>query len=120
MPSFVLFLKFQPATSHRSPHNSNQHSQRTPPTACFSSSTPRRTIISLHRRPRNGIFVCQGGVTPSDDGKAVNYSGKRNVGTLCFVPGTSFGTDDWHEVVSASGQATLACHYPWELKGKCV
>jgi hypothetical protein len=57
------------------------------------------------------IEKCSGSV-PNDTGKAVNYDTNNNpisVGLLC---GTSSGlTADWHETVSASGNATLTCHY---------
>ncbi|RAK74672.1 uncharacterized protein BO72DRAFT_461119 [Aspergillus fijiensis CBS 313.89] len=54
----------------------------------------------------NGILTCKAEVDPPASGKAVTYS-RKNVNELCGVNGGL--TDDWHETVSASGQATLTC-----------
>jgi len=54
----------------------------------------------------NGMLKCQGDVTPSSTGHAVNYD-FANTGASCGTPDGS--TTDWHETVSASGNATLTC-----------
>jgi len=49
---------------------------------------------------------------PNDSGKAVNYDTNNNpifVGLECGT--VSGGTTNWHETVSASGNATLTCHF---------
>jgi hypothetical protein len=56
------------------------------------------------------ITKCSGSV-PNDSGQAQNYDENNNPagpGTLC---GTQSGFSDWHETVSASGNATLTCHF---------
>jgi hypothetical protein len=56
----------------------------------------------------NGMMRCQAQVTLSPDGRAVRFN-YENTGQLCV---TLAGiTDRWNNVVSASGQVTLTCHY---------
>ncbi|MCF3108234.1 hypothetical protein LL912_05540 [Niabella sp. CC-SYL272] len=54
----------------------------------------------------NGNFKCQASGVPNSTGKAVKYGGDIT-GGWCF---TQAGiTDDWQEVISADGNATLIC-----------
>lgn len=56
----------------------------------------------------NGNLVCKADVTPSSSGGAARFD-FDSTGLLC---GTINGfTDKWHETVSASGKATLTCHF---------
>jgi len=55
----------------------------------------------------NGNLICKADVTPPAGGHAVQYS-FDNTGDSC---GTFNGlTEIWHQIVSASGKATLICH----------
>src|SRR5215470_4749251 len=69
------------------------------------------TQITATQSPNgNSTFKCQANVTPSSSGQAVQWN-QGNTGALCGID-NPFGfqvTDDWHETVSASGQATLIC-----------
>jgi hypothetical protein len=56
----------------------------------------------------NSMMRCQAQVTPSPEGRAVRFN-YDNTGMLCMTQ--SGATDRWNNVVSASGQATLTCHY---------
>lgn len=59
----------------------------------------------------NSKFTCKATVTPSTAGRAANFD-FASTGFLCGIP-NPFGaqvTDQWHETVSASGEATLTCH----------
>jgi hypothetical protein len=56
----------------------------------------------------NGMIKCQADVTPAAAGGTVKYN-FANTGVLCGGP---LGvTEDWQEVVSASGKATLTCKF---------
>jgi len=56
----------------------------------------------------NTMVRCQADVTPSADGRAVRWN-FENTGGMCLTQ--SGLTDQWTNVVSASGRATLTCHY---------
>jgi hypothetical protein len=57
----------------------------------------------------NAMMRCQAQVTPSPDGRAVRWSQDTHPGLQCNVLGRL--TDDWRNVVSASGNATLICQF---------
>ncbi len=63
---------------------------------------------------RNGVVImkCQARGVPNGTGTAVNYD-YASTGLLCSVLSSNgaFVTQDWHETVSASGNATLTCRY---------
>ncbi|WP_300600088.1 hypothetical protein [Niabella sp.] len=54
----------------------------------------------------NGNFKCQASGVPNSTGKAVRYGG-ATTGGWCYTQAGA--TDDWQEVISAGGQATLIC-----------
>ena len=54
----------------------------------------------------NGVLKCKADVTPSAAGGAAHFD-FASTGLLCGTPAGL--TDDWHETVPASGQATLTC-----------
>lgn len=56
----------------------------------------------------NSKITCKAKVTPSSTAKGAVHWNYANTGLLC---NTTFGvTQDWEEVVTPSGQATLQCH----------
>jgi hypothetical protein len=55
----------------------------------------------------NGKLTCKASGLANSTGKAVKYD-NASTGALCNVVGAG-ATDDWQEIVSASGQATLQC-----------
>jgi hypothetical protein len=57
----------------------------------------------------NRILRCQADVAPPPDGRAVQFSQDTHPGVMCTVAGRS--TDNWRNTVSASGKATLQCHF---------
>ena len=65
------------------------------------------------KNKKRGLWKCTGKVTPAagkkaGQHKAVTFSGKKT-GTPCITPNGT--TMRWHETVSASGHATLTCHF---------
>ncbi|RAH84239.1 hypothetical protein BO86DRAFT_377027 [Aspergillus japonicus CBS 114.51] len=56
----------------------------------------------------NRNLICKAQVAAPASGKAVIYSGKNGDGSCNAAGGF---TNDWQETVSASGQATLTCHF---------
>lgn len=56
----------------------------------------------------NGKITCKATVS-NTTGSAVKWD-NANTGYLCFVAGAGL-TDSWQNIVSASGQATLQCHF---------
>lgn len=60
----------------------------------------------------NSKLTCKADVTPSAAGGAARFDSASTGGILCGIV-SPFGfqvTDQWHETVSASGEATLTCH----------
>src|SRR4030095_2689943 len=55
----------------------------------------------------NGKLTCKVSNVANSTGKAVKDE-NESTGGLCFILGAG-ATDDWQEIVSASGQATLQC-----------
>ena len=55
----------------------------------------------------NGVLKCKVAGVSNSTGKAVQWS-FANTGYSCSTPAGS--TTDWHETVSADGNATLTCH----------
>jgi hypothetical protein len=57
----------------------------------------------------NGMLKCQASVPASTTGTAVRYD-FASTGLLCFGGNpVNQSTDQWHETVSADGNATLTC-----------
>lgn len=59
----------------------------------------------------NSKFTCKATVTPATAGGAARFD-NASTGALCVIL-NPFGTqltNQWHETVSASGEATLTCH----------
>jgi hypothetical protein len=57
----------------------------------------------------NRMVRCQADVAPPPDGRAVQFSQATHPGVMCNAVGRS--TDNWRNTVSASGKATLQCHF---------
>ncbi len=60
----------------------------------------------------NAVFRCNATVAPASSGRAAHFD-FNSTGLLCAI-GTASGielTDDWNNVVSASGEARLTCRY---------
>jgi len=71
----------------------------------FTLASSDQTIITSSG---NGKLTCKASDLANSTGQAVKYD-FESTGQFC---GTALGiTDDWQEVVSASGQATLQCRY---------
>lgn len=69
-------------------------------------------LTATQSNNNNSKFTCKATVTPSSAGNAARFDSGSTGGTLCAIP-NPFGfqfTDQWHETVSASGEATLTCH----------
>jgi len=67
----------------------------------------------------HGVFTCKASVDPSSTGHAVKYDAYNNplnITQPCEVDQPTypynpyFITTDWHETVSADGQAIIVCH----------
>lgn len=59
----------------------------------------------------NSMLKCKATVTPATAGGAARFD-SASTGAFCVIL-NPFGvqvTDQWHETVSASGEATLTCH----------
>lgn len=62
----------------------------------------------------HGLFTCKASGVANSTGKAANYDANNNpLGFLvhCGQNLTGQLTADWNETVSASGEATLRCHF---------
>lgn len=64
------------------------------------------------KNKKRGLWKCTGTVTPAagkqaGSHRAVTFDGKS--GAPCVTPNGT--TTRWHETVSASGRATLTCHF---------
>jgi hypothetical protein len=57
----------------------------------------------------NRMMRCQADVAPPPDGRAVQFSQATHPGVVCNAVGRL--TDNWRNTVSASGKATLQCHF---------
>lgn len=56
----------------------------------------------------NSMITCKADVAPSTTANGAVHHDYASTGLLCS---TTFGvTDDWHEVVTPSGKASLVCH----------
>lgn len=70
------------------------------------------TNVKITKNKKNKTWKCKGTVSPAlnkkGKKKAAFFSGRRSGGTCATPNGT---TSRWHETVSASGRATLVCHY---------
>jgi hypothetical protein len=69
--------------------------------------------VSTNSRNNNATVRCQAQVAPPPDGGAVRFTIADFPGLECWAP-EQFGpaaTASWTNVVSASGQATLTCHF---------
>ena len=74
--------------------------------------------VTLETQSHNGnaIHICTTTVEPPASGHAAVYN-YDSIGVLCglddpnAVNGNIAITEDWHEVVSASGQAKLVCNF---------
>lgn len=76
--------------------------------ATFTNDTK---LTATQSNNNNSKFTCKATVTPSSAGNAARFD-FGSTGFLCGIP-SPFGfqtTDQWHETVSASGEATLTCH----------
>lgn len=69
-------------------------------------------ILGAHSANGNSKLTCKAKDVPNSTGRAVVFN-FENTGALCgiFSPHGFLTTDDWQETVSASGVATLQCHY---------
>lgn len=74
----------------------------------FTTDTKRTATQSNNN---NAKFTCKATVAPSTTGHAVRYD-FASTGLFCgILTSTGFQfTDQWHQTVSASGEATLTCH----------
>ncbi|RDJ98787.1 hypothetical protein DLM46_32155 [Paraburkholderia lacunae] len=75
----------------------------------FVFTTDTKAIVTQSNNS-NSMFQCQANVPPSASGSAARFD-FASTGALCGLY-TSTGlqvTDQWHETVAASGQATLIC-----------
>lgn len=80
----------------------------------FSTTPATGFTVSAHNKDGNAMFKCRGKVTAPVTKNAVSFdiTSPGFVGVLCdiFEDGIYLGsTNDWQEIVSASGQATLTC-----------
>ena len=69
-------------------------------------------ITATQSNNNNSKFTCKATVTPSSAGNAARFDSGSTGGLLCAIP-SPFGfqtTNQWHQTVSASGEATLTCH----------
>lgn len=68
-------------------------------------------LVGIIASSENGNinFTCTYEGEPTTTGRAIVWNFDIT-GTKCKVPGGLF-TDDWHEVISASGKIKLVCHY---------
>ena len=68
-------------------------------------------ILATQSANDNGMLRCQTQVTPPASGSAVRYD-SSSTGGFCFASyPVNQVTDQWKETVSASGEATLVCHF---------
>ncbi len=56
----------------------------------------------------NRMLQCRATGLNNSTGRAVHYDSASTGGVLCNAGGTP--TDDWHETVSASGNAVITCN----------
>lgn len=71
--------------------------------------------VSTHSADGNAMFKCRGKVTAPTTKGAMMFDNATPpfVGAQCdiYEDGVYLGsTDDWQEIISASGQAVLSCH----------
>jgi hypothetical protein len=77
----------------------------------------RAFIIATQSTRHNTTLICKVKNVANPTGRAVRYNSEHNpsgVGAECgiFRPPDEFvSTTDWTETISASGNATLRCHY---------
>lgn len=64
--------------------------------------------VSANSSNGNVKLTCSINLEPTSTGRSVIYN-YDTTGILCGTSGGS--TDDWHEVISRSGQAKLTCHF---------
>ena len=64
--------------------------------------------ISTSSSNGNINLTCSADVPPPISGRSEVFS-FSNTGELCNVSGNP--TEDWHQIVSASGKARLSCHF---------
>jgi hypothetical protein len=70
-------------------------------------------IVATQSQNGNTTLKCQADVTPASSGKAAQFD-FASTGAVCGEFDAIHGsqvTQDWKETVSASGQATLICHF---------
>lgn len=68
-------------------------------------------VIATQSNNNNSKLTCKATVTPSSAGNAARFD-FGSTGILCGIP-NPLGfqtTNQWHQTVSASGEATLTCH----------
>ena len=71
--------------------------------------------VSAQSANNNTIHTCSADVTPPDSGRSaifnIDNATVDGYPARCRLKGTEFVTEDWHQVVSASGKAKLICHF---------
>lgn len=76
---------------------------------------PAEAKITATQSPNDNAMVqCSADVTPANSGRAVQFD-YNSTGASCGVldsKGAVQMTQHWEETVSASGNATMTCHYP--------
>lgn len=91
-------------------------------------TSPDFKITNTQNQHGNATFQCRGNVPPADSGGAVHWDatsagrlpefGMSSVPCMVPVPDPAFPgssstpTENWQEIVSASGEATMTCHLP--------
>jgi hypothetical protein len=77
----------------------------------------RDIVIATQSTRRNTTLICKVKKVANSSGRAVRYDSGQNPfgpGTLCGIlrpPGDFVLTATWSETVSASGNATIRCHF---------
>lgn len=64
--------------------------------------------ITTNSTNGNITLTCSQDLPPTDSGRSVIFN-FDNTQIKCVVSG--YATDDWHQVISRSGNAKLTCHY---------
>ena len=78
----------------------------------------RNIVISTQSTGRNATLICKVKSVANSAGQAATYDSENNPlgpGVVCAIlrpqQGVNVFTTDWKETVSASGNATIRCHY---------
>lgn len=69
-------------------------------------------VVGSHSANGNSKLTCKANDVPNSTGAAVTWD-FATTGAYCVIPSPhgALITDQWHITVSASGVATLQCHY---------